>query len=185
MTELRTVERYRHTNNRKNICRRMYTFEICRNDECNFAHTYDEYDPIECQFAKDCRKPFCSRYHPDIECKCKYLMRLGKCPSYFWNYHSTACIRNELIEWICSEYRTPHNIFCEKLTLIERYHSTYKAVLSILLDSIDIRDMHHAIHVTNEFITFPENIESLLETYGISDKDVIIEFVAIHNLIKV
>jgi len=135
-------------------------------------------------FGKECSKPFCRRYHKSDECKCKYLMRLGKCPPFFWNHHTNNCVRNELIEWICSEYATPHNTFCEKLTLIERYHSSYKAVLAVLLRSINIRDVDHAIHVVNEFITFPENVHSLSQTYEIGDPDILMEFVSIHNLLK-
>ena len=170
------------------LCRRLHSLETCRNSipgDCIFAHTYNEFTPIPCQFNRECVKPFCRKYHSDTECKCKYLMRMGKCPPYFWNYHSSECIRNELIEWICSEYCTPHNTFCEKLVLIERYHSTYKAVLSILLDSINVRDIHHAIHVVDEFITFPDNVQPLVDTYGISkNQDIVLEFIAVHKLLK-
>jgi hypothetical protein len=176
-----------HTIDRKNIiCNKLYSFEMCKKSathDCDFAHTYEEYTPNECQYGKSCTKGFCGKYHKDAECKCKYLMRMGRCPSYFWNYHCENCIKNELISWVRSEFTTSHDNFCEKLRIVEKYHCAYKAVIAILLNSINIRDATHACNVINELVTFPENMERLLDTYCVTEKDIFRAFIETHNAI--
>lgn len=54
---------------------RMCNFaERCRRPECDYAHTLEEYSPIECKF-RTCRKPECRFYHPSTESKSEFLVR--------------------------------------------------------------------------------------------------------------
>lgn len=46
----------------------------CRRSNCTYAHTLDEFSPVECRFHT-CRKPDCRFFHPKKESKSDFLER--------------------------------------------------------------------------------------------------------------
>ena len=64
----------KETPQKNRVCN--YHFQ-CRRANCTFAHTCDEFNPVECKFGKRCRRKYCNWFHPTRENKTGFITRMN------------------------------------------------------------------------------------------------------------
>lgn len=180
------------------ICKRVFSNEECKNyqlERCPFAHSIDELTPPRCKYDKEC-KTNCSRWHPQTECKCIWLKRLGRCPDSLWQQHLTQCKSydedgecdshcvqadigymeesifgwgHQLSVWARQSFHLTHDQFCAKLALLERYHSAYKASLAIILSMEGIKkQINEAIQLLQYISDHTDDVWIILNKFDTS-----------------